>query len=321
LKDWDNVLKEFESERLSDGEWLFRGVHNSTWLLQTSLERHAPPGSKRSDAENTLLREFKKRAHIYLPPQAIPGANETGEWLALMQHFGAPTRLLDVTRSPYLALYFAIEDISRVGSSSVWAINKSWCLRAAGRVALKIRPDGRDEIERWLDGVEAGNYFDVEVPDELFEEGYPEPVPYAKGCLLSQLRGDDWRRSEMTLVIPYVPNKLTQRLSIQQGEFLVPLNANTSFSDNLEALGDFGDNVLQFTVPYAQRGRILERLRLMNITREQLFPGMDGFAQSFQQFLFRESHLERFRRQMAEVLRRQRQSLRLRRKAAKGKTR
>jgi hypothetical protein len=102
---------------------------------------------------------------------------------------------------------------------------------------------------------------------------------------------------------------------------LVPLNANTSFSDNLEALGDFGDNVLQFTVPYAQRGRILERLRLMNITREQLFPGMDGFAQSFQQFLFRESHLERFRRQMAEVLRRQRQSLRLRRKAAKGKTR
>ena len=35
------------------------------------------------------------------------------EWLALMQHYGTPTRLLDFTRSPYVACYFALEELPR----------------------------------------------------------------------------------------------------------------------------------------------------------------------------------------------------------------
>lgn len=49
----------------------------------------------------------------------------TMEWLALMQHFGAPTRVLDITKSSYVAAYFAIEDATAGDDCAVWAINES----------------------------------------------------------------------------------------------------------------------------------------------------------------------------------------------------
>jgi hypothetical protein len=54
--------------------------------------------------ESGLLRRFKRQAHHYIsnPPEE----NDPLEWLALMQHYGAPTRLLDWTYSFFVALYF-----------------------------------------------------------------------------------------------------------------------------------------------------------------------------------------------------------------------
>src|SRR4051794_14591355 len=93
LNDWDAILTEFEGPRFASSDWLFRGEHDSQWKLQTSLERHTPAEVLPLRAEDKLLSEFQKRAHVYLPPQLIPIAPNSGEWLALMQHFGAPTRL------------------------------------------------------------------------------------------------------------------------------------------------------------------------------------------------------------------------------------
>jgi hypothetical protein len=65
---------------------------------------------------------------------------------------------------------------------------------------------------------------------------------------------------------------------------------------NFAALGDPGNAVIKCIIPTARRGRILERLRAMNMTRAQLFPGLDGFAQSFRQLLLAEPHTERLTR-------------------------
>ena len=278
LSNWESVVREFEGPRLV-GDWLFRGQHDCSWNLQTSLERHTPPHIAASGAEPKLLFEFKRRAHFYLQPQLIPAGEDTGEWLALMQHFGAPTRLLDATRSPYLALYFAVEDVTEVEACSVWAIDRTWCHIAAGEAIFRQVPSARTQIEAQIG---SGKRYPVGTPPAM-----------AQGLDSSRLRGDIWRKNAVTVVVPYEPLKLSQRLSIQQGAFLVPRQVDVSFMDNLSALGDFGNHVLKYRIPYNQRGRILERLRVMNITREQLFPGMDGFAQSFQQFLFGETDEQR----------------------------
>ncbi len=72
---------------------------------------------------------------------------------------------------------------------------------------------------------------------------------------------------------------------------------------NLAPLVDPGAAVVKLVIPTARRGRILERLRAMNITRAQLFPGLDGFAdESFRQLLLAEPHEERVARIIRQVI-------------------
>jgi hypothetical protein len=53
-------------------------------------------------------------------------------------------------------------------------------------------------------------------------------------------------------------------------------------------LGDLSGGVRKLVIPVSERGRAHEELRQMNITRESLFPGLDGFAQSLRYLAVRE---------------------------------
>ena len=117
---WEKFFDQIED--FAEG-WLFRGCQRAKWDLETSLERHVPSDQKSSQAEGFLLREFKRRADVYLNANQVP--ETTIEWLALMQHFGAPTRLLDMTKSPYVAAYFAVESVtSNAGAACAPAVNR-----------------------------------------------------------------------------------------------------------------------------------------------------------------------------------------------------
>jgi hypothetical protein len=77
--------------------------------------------------EKNLFQEFRKAYH------RIPGASplppeEDNEFLAYAQHYSLPTRLLDWSRSPYIAAFFAFEGgetrvLSRDQPVAIWAIN------------------------------------------------------------------------------------------------------------------------------------------------------------------------------------------------------
>jgi hypothetical protein len=99
-----------------NGSWSFRGQRESTWTLQTSLDREITvfhnsghyPLPDRQEEENELLFRFQQQVHNYV--RHLPSTDDRASWLALMQHYGVPTRLLDWTQSPYVALYFAVEE-------------------------------------------------------------------------------------------------------------------------------------------------------------------------------------------------------------------
>ena len=105
ISSFEELLKEFEKEK--EGQNIvFRGVANSSYQLLTSLGRCEPiNGKSLEQLEKRLIKLFKESSVPYLEHKP---ANEM-EWLAIAQHFGLPTRLLDWSYNPLVATYFAIE--------------------------------------------------------------------------------------------------------------------------------------------------------------------------------------------------------------------
>jgi hypothetical protein len=122
-----------ELPAVSDPEWwLFRGEPRAYPKLQTSLERALVDRgtllTEAADVERKLLKEFKRRAHHYMHP--LPGEGDLMGWLALMQHYGAPTRLLDWTYSFYIATFFALSEATsnppdKRSPCVVWALYRN----------------------------------------------------------------------------------------------------------------------------------------------------------------------------------------------------
>lgn len=95
----------FATMFVPENQTCFRGVINSNFELLPSVGRLPALENSSVDLERErwLLEEFKMRSGMLVK---VPPKNNW-EWLSLAQHYGLPTRLLDWTDNPLVALYFA----------------------------------------------------------------------------------------------------------------------------------------------------------------------------------------------------------------------
>jgi hypothetical protein len=91
-------------EKYLNGEWIFRGVASVEYELVPSAGRGGVSGGYSLDREEALFRCFQREALPYLP--FVPQTD--WDWLALAQHHGIPTRLIDWSESPLISAYFAV---------------------------------------------------------------------------------------------------------------------------------------------------------------------------------------------------------------------
>jgi FRG domain len=241
-------LSEFAHRR-----WVYRGQREVGWKLLTSLDRcllrYETDQRNRVLVEAELQREFRRTYHQYAVH--IPRDDSILEWLSLMQHYGAPTRLLDFSYSIWVAAYFALE--SADGDACIWAINASWTLDETIKSLQSIgKSDAPRLAERFYEKHESL------AEDLFFKSPFVDSV-----CVVN-------------------PFRLNDRLRTQKGVFLIAGNVLETFENNLKSLRGYDDsrNIVQIVLPKQMRRQAIEALFEMNISRTSLFPGLDGFAQS-----------------------------------------
>jgi len=133
-----------------------RGQALASWRLQPSIDRGVPPGTaykKRLDEEWCLIKQFCRRVKNLLGVQEthfIESRQPSDIILPLtvMQHYGAPTRMLDWTDSPFAAAFFAVID-SLDKDGAVWWFRTKPFEDAAGEQwnRFKMRSQSGDHVD------------------------------------------------------------------------------------------------------------------------------------------------------------------------------
>jgi hypothetical protein len=263
-KTFDNaseLLAFLGSEQFRLSRWVFRGQSNTDWPLQPSLERFANLIRERPQSvERYALAEFRRHAHHYTP--VTP--SDTLEWLALLRHHSAPSRLLDFTKSPYVAAFFATVEAASNQGAAIWAID-SLAIRRHAAILLS---------ENWL-GVNHAQLGKRCLSDENFTFGDP--------AVFDLLIQDG---AQARIVVPVEPFRTNERMLQQRGMFLCQNTLFVPFDTALKNVVRHAKQdpetktpvLFKLTITQGAHPYVLRELHRMNINYATLFPGLDGLA-------------------------------------------
>jgi FRG domain len=148
LESWDAFLSLVNQPPYSN--WAFRGERDERWPLFSSISRYFQNFDVARDAwsaqEGRILRIFKRKAHQFLAQP--PDPEDDFQWMALMQHHGAPTRLIDFTWSPYVAAFFALQ--RTLADGVVWAMNPAHVESSRSTKRIKVDPRIHGNFSRYF---------------------------------------------------------------------------------------------------------------------------------------------------------------------------
>ncbi|MFN7169074.1 MAG: FRG domain-containing protein [Pannonibacter sp.] len=228
-----NNISEFldswrEHRSKDDSLTWFRGQSDASWQLLPGFLRNETQVS-----ETTLLNRFKQSAAML----AESRPQSSFDWTFLMQHYGVPTRLLDWSESPLVALYFAVDDYVKYPDKDA----ALWCLQ----------PTALNKNAHIIDKSE-GRY----IPSFDDEE-------------LAKYSTDSIRMHSRVALLPVatIATRNNTRIQAQLGTFTI---------HHIEriAIEDVGDksHIMKYIIPKDSKEAVYSDLKLLGFNRFSLFP-------------------------------------------------
>lgn len=241
---WDPRINRHRSS------WAYRGAANSGYDLLSSLQRLGP---HHHAVERYLLRNFRKYAHGFMPDM-----DSSWHWMTVGQHHGLPTRLLDWTWSPLVALHFATDHYPPTVDAAVWRIHVEDCHDA-------LPQELRSSLAR-----EGEMVFTVETLSACL------PAPGSAG---RRARWSDISEFDALFAAPAVlflePESIDARVVNQFGLFSVmPL----THGDLLAYITGTHVRAEKIVIPQALVAEARDHLDTSNINERVMYPGPDGLA-------------------------------------------
>jgi hypothetical protein len=253
---WDARLRHYRSS------FAFRGMANAAWPMPTSLIRL---GGSFQQLEKHLLRNFRKYAH-----RDIVARDSFWHWLAVAQHHGLPTRLLDWTYSPFVALHFATDDLTRMHEDGI-----VWCVNIPETHKLLPRPLKaalRDEGS-YVFTVEMLSAF--ELPNiNLTVAGVSLSTSQFRPPRIKDLSDFD-KLAKKPFALFMEPPSIDDRIVNQFALFSVLSNPSITMDQWLSLHPTLFRKVI---VPSSLKWEVRDKLDQANITERVLFPGLDGLS-------------------------------------------
>jgi len=264
------AIKDEEGQNSDAQKFFFRGQSNSNWDVVPGIFR-----------ENYLSYESELISGAFLRnPSEFRKLDTDFEKLAKLQHYGLPTRLLDVTSNPLVALYFACQpyqEYSEVDNSII----KPDGVVLFSRSYSKSCNDLEVSVISHLANMEVNGNTTLNTLLEELEDKRIYSSKSAKDC-----RDGQYKSLIEILQNNYfvVSNMNNERLIRQSGLFLLVGKYNIILQDK-----DIGQSVIQvakssaksdfdltvFRIPEDKKEEILEELDFYNINEGALFPELE----------------------------------------------
>lgn len=238
VKEINSLMKLIEELELDFGEYggsvWYRGQTKASHTLLPSYlrERYSP--------EKTLLSAFKQNATMLTDKQP----NNSFDWMFVMQHYGVPTRLLDWSESPLVALYFALQKSEDEHDAVIWALKPTELNKNAN---IKNR------------------YEEFYIPS--FED--EEISGYSIESVISS-------KVELSPVA-VIATRNNPRIQAQMGVFTIHHN-------EIIPIEDIGNksHIIKYIISKDSKRNILKQIEILGITEFQLFPELSSIKSIMQ---------------------------------------
>ncbi len=254
IDDIDELIKFINEKPMN---YIFRGHSNSNWKLESSLERIVNNGSDKDryeKAENYTLDIFKSKYHLYDQNGKTPKTKL--QWLSIMQHYGVPTRLLDFTESPYVALYFALENY--IPSS-----NQNFSLYAI---------DYRELMNKSIDiinSLKKSKILDYSEINSRKEEIFNEII----------------KESDYKILWVTEPSRFNKRLDRQAGCFLLTNDINIKIEDIIRSENYKNVDMFKVIIDNSLCDNIFTLINKVNINSKTIYGDLEGLSKSIEMTL------------------------------------